>query len=159
MVRNIYYHIRRIGKIRGHLDDETTAKVIQALITSRLDINNGLLAGTSQSNTHRLQVAQNTAARLLTRTKRSEHISPILRSLHWLPIEKRVVYKVLVQVFKSLHDDSFSVYLRDLVKVYTPSRSLHSSDSHLLSVPMSHIMYGDRVYARFAPTACNALPR
>ena len=135
MVRNIYYHIRRIGKIRGHLDDETTAKVIQALITSRLDINNGLLAGTSQSNTHRLQVRQNTASHHLTRTKRSEYIYPIL---HWLPIEKRIEYKVLVQVFRSLHGNTFPVYLRDLVVLYTQSRSLRSSDPHLLSVPMSH---------------------
>ena len=158
-VRNIHYYIRQVGRIRGHLDDETTAKVIQALITSRLDINNALLAGTSQSNIKRLQIAQNTAARLLTRTKRSEHISPILRSLHWLPVEKRILFKVLVHVYKSLHLDSFPGYLKTLVQEYVPGRSLRSSDRHQLCVPRSHNVFGDRTYARFAPVSWNALPQ
>ena len=157
-VRNIHYYIRQIGKIRGHLDDETAAKVIQALITSRLDINNALLAGTSKSNINRLQIAQNTAARLLTRTKRTEHITPILRSLHWLPVEARILFKVLIHVYKMLHLDSFPIYLKTMVEVYVPGRSLRSSDSHQLCVPRSHNVYGDRTFARFAPIAWNALP-
>ena len=53
-----------------------------------------------------------TAARLLTRAKRSEHISPTLRQLHWLPVERRIVFKVVVQVFKALNNDSFPLYIR-----------------------------------------------
>jgi len=159
VVRNIFFHIRRIGKIRGHLDHETAAKVIQALVTSRLDINNALLAGTTQANIHRLQVAQNTSARLLTRTRRTEHISPVLRGLHWLPVDKRILFKVLVQVYKSLNADSYPVYLRDLIQDYKPSRSLRSGSSQQLCVPRSHNIYGDRAFARFAPVAWNALPQ
>jgi hypothetical protein len=157
-VRNIFYYIRRIGKIRGHLDDESAAKVIQALITSRLDLNNGLLAGTSKANLHRLQLAQNTAARLLSRVKRREHITPVLKRLHWLPVEKRIVFKVLVLVYKSLHRDCFPVYMKDLVQKYKPSRALRSGDSLQLCVLRSCNIYGERVFSKFASTTWNTLP-
>ena len=157
-VRNIFFYIRKIGKIRGHLDQATAAKVTQALIISRLDQNNSLLAGTSAANIHRLQVAQNTAARVLTRTKRSEHITPTLRELHWLPVERRIIFKVLLQVFKALNNDSFPHYISDLIRKYEPGRSLRSGDSHQLGVPRTHNTYGDRTFAKCAPSAWNALP-
>lgn len=150
--------MRRIGKIQGHLDDNTAAKVIHALITSRLDNNNALLAGTSQANIHRLQIAQNTAARLLTRTKGREHISPVLRSLHWLPVESGIQFKVLVQVHNTLYNDLFPRYLWDLVKEYQPGRSLRSQSSHLLCIPRSWSVYGDRAFAHFGPCIWNTLP-
>jgi hypothetical protein len=88
VVKSIFFHIRRIAKVRNHLDDETAARTINALVTSRLDNNNGLLAGTSTGNIHRLQLAQNASARLLTRTRKYDHIGPILLQLHWLPVER-----------------------------------------------------------------------
>ena len=156
-VRNIYHHIRRVAKIRGHLDEGTANKVVHALITSRLDINNGLLAGTSQSNIRRLQVAQNATARMLTHTKRSEHITPVLERLHWLPVNKRILFKILVTVYKSLHDSAYPLYLKELVKEHKPTRSLRSGNSGNLSVLRSHNNYGDRAFVTFAPTSLNAL--
>ena len=79
VVKSMYYHIRRISKIQNHLDNDTAASTINAFIMSRLDNNNGLLAGTSKANIRRLQLAQNASARMLTRTKKYDHIEPILR--------------------------------------------------------------------------------
>ena len=151
--------MRRIGKIRNHLDDDTAANTINALVTSRLDNNNSLLAGASSANINRLQLAQNASARLLTRSRKHDHISPILSQLHWLPVEKRVTYKALVQVYKALNDDSYPLYLRELFVEYSPNRVLRSSDVHrILCVPRSHNTYGDRALAKFAASAWNALP-
>ena len=73
--------------IRNHLDNDTAASTINTLISSRLD-NNDLLAGTSKGNIRRLQLAQTASAHMLTRTKKYDQIEPILRQLHWLPVEK-----------------------------------------------------------------------
>ena len=100
VVRSANYHIRRISKIRHFLDDDTCAKVVNATITSRLDYHNGLLAGLHDKVVKPLQIVQNNAARLLTRTRRREHISPVLQSLHWLPIKQRIAFKVLTFIHK-----------------------------------------------------------
>ena len=102
--RSMYFHIRRISKIRCHLDHTAASRAIQATVISRLDYCNSLLLGSSKANMDRLQKAQNSAARLLSRTSKRAHISPIPWELHWLPVRHRVTFKVLVQVYRILHD-------------------------------------------------------
>ncbi len=80
-------------------------------------------------------MVQNSAARFFTGTKKRVHITPVLASLHWLPIKLRVDFKVLLFAYKALHN-SGPDYIRDLIKPYTASRSLRSSDQLLLSVPV-----------------------
>ncbi|XP_010793755.1 proto-oncogene vav-like [Notothenia coriiceps] len=76
----------------------------------------------------RLQYIQNSAARVLTRTKRWQHITPTLFNLHWLPVKFCITYKLLLITYKSLHALS-PQYLTDLLHPYIPSRTLRSSDS------------------------------
>ncbi len=63
-----------------------------------------LYLGVSQSLISKLQLVQYAAARLLTSTKKREHITPDLEKLHWLPVKYRIQYKVLLYVFKAVHD-------------------------------------------------------
>ena len=78
-------------------------KNIHAFITTRLDYCNALYLGVSQSGLQRLQLVQNAAARLLTGTRRRDHITPVLSTLHWLPVRFRITFKVLLFVFKFRH--------------------------------------------------------
>ena len=79
---------------------------------------------------------RNNAARLICRTPKSDHISPVLHTLYWLPVEQRIEYKLLLLAFKSVNDDGPS-YLSDLLKFYIPSRRLRSSsDTRLLLIPL-----------------------
>ena len=117
--RSMYFHIREIGRIRKHLDNETCHKAIQALVISRLDDANVLLLGLPTKMLQSLQVAQNTAARLITRSRRRDHITPILKSLHWLPVAQRIKHKCLTLVFKSLYSAKVPHYLRHMLHVYT----------------------------------------
>ena len=122
-------------------------------------MNNSLLVGTSASQLQKLQRIQNATARLICGSKRHEHITPILKSLHWLPIHMRVTYKLLLLVFKALHNAG-SVYLRHLVHVCQPRRSLGSS-SHglLLEIPSSRLKsHCDRSYSCADSTEWNKLP-
>ncbi len=154
--RSAHYHLRNIGRIRKYLDTDTAKLVVHALVTSRLDQLNALLYGVP---THKLQRAQNTAARIITRTHKYDHITPVLRSLHWLPVRYRSQFKILCLAFKALNNLAPS-YIRDMLSPYTPSRALRSSDPQLMQlvVPRTRTKLGDRAFSVAAPTMWNALP-
>ena len=96
------------------------------------------------------------AARLITGTKKHEHIRPILSDLHWLPIEQRIKFKILVYVYKCQHD-SAPEYLRELLNLYVPKRNLRSMDKQLLMKPRSQLKIGDRRFAVGGPELWNKL--
>ena len=77
-------------------------------------------------------LVQNSAARLVTGTRRREHITPVLFALYWLPIRQRIQFKLLLLVCRCIHQLA-PVYLTDLVVPYVPARSLRSADQKLLS--------------------------
>ena len=89
------------GKIRRFRD--SCEKIVHAFITSRLDLNNALLAGLPGDTVAKLQKCQNIAARVVTRTCIRDHIKPVLMYIHWLPVEQRIQYKLLIQVYKALN--------------------------------------------------------
>jgi hypothetical protein len=97
-----HFQIRNIGMIRKYLDDQAAAQLVHAFVTSRIDYGNALLYGVSTSIIQKLQHIQNTAARVVTRVRKYEHITPALESLHWLPVQERIEFKVLLLVYKAL---------------------------------------------------------
>ncbi len=74
--------------------------LIHAFMTSRLDYFNALLSGCSARSINKLQMVQNAAARVLTRTRKYDHISPVLSTLHWLPIKHRIYFKIVLIIIK-----------------------------------------------------------
>jgi hypothetical protein len=112
--------LRNIKKIRCHLDQESTKTLVQALILSRLDYCNSLLAGSPTYQLHKLQRMQNMCCRVIYNLRKFDHISPYLRELHWLKIKERIDYKIATLVFKCNNDLAPS-YLADLL----PKRSDH----------------------------------
>jgi hypothetical protein len=106
----------------------------------------------------KLQLVQNSAARLVTYTSRFEHITPVLRELHWLPVEKRVIFKVLLLTYKALNGMG-PIYLTELLQPVRPSRTLRSSARSLqLVVPRTKHSWGDRAFVNAAPKLWNSLP-
>ena len=105
-----------------------------------------------------LQAVQNAAARVVTLTPKHVHITPILINLHWLPVEFRITFKVLLLVYKALHGLAPS-YISDLLNFKTYSRSLRSSCKEYLVVPRSRLKtYGDRAFSIAGPKLWNDLP-
>ncbi len=72
-------------------------------MTSRLDYSNALLSGCSAHSINKLQMVQNAAVRVLTRTRKYDHICPVLSTLHWLPIKQRIDFKILLITYKALN--------------------------------------------------------
>ena len=150
--------IRRIGKIRKYLDEKSTEKLTHAFITQRIDNCNSLLQNLPDMDIQKLQRLQNATARLVCRVKRSEHITPILYKLHWLPVYQRIKYKTLLLAFKCLHNLA-PAYLCELIARYQPKRKLRSSALTLIDVQTAKLVtYGDRAFAVTAPSLWNQLP-
>ena len=133
-------------------------RIIHAFITSKLDCCNAILYGLPQAQLDKLQGIQNTAARIESKTKKSQHITPVLLSLHWLPIHERIVFKLLLLTYKALNGQAPS-YILDLLTKYKPSRNLRSGTKYLLTVPRSDTKsYGDRSFQVAAAELFNKLP-
>ena len=129
--------VRNLGVIfDSDLSFNSQLKLISrtAFVTSRLYYYcNSLLSGSSSKSLKTLQLVQNSAARVLTRTKKRDHISPVLASLHWLPVKSRIELKVLLLTFKAVNNMA-PLYLKELIVPYQPTRALRSQNSGLLII-------------------------
>lgn len=158
VVKSSFFHLRNLAKMKSSLTYKSLEIAIHALISSRLDYCNSLYKGISQASIQRLQKVQNAAARLLTNTKKREHITPSLVHLHWLPVQYRIDFKLLLLVYKSLHGLA-PTYLSDLLIGYKTGRTLRSSTQNLLKVPRTKLSQkGDRAFGVVAPKLWNSLP-
>ena len=160
LVRRGYYHIRRIGKIRKYLDRDTTARLVVAFVLSLLDNGNSLLSGLLECQIKRLQLVQNSAARLVNRTPMADHIMPQLKALHWLPVQARIDFKVATLAFRCVHGLAPS-YLAELVSLQVPRRSglrSQADDLKLVVPPVRRETRGERAFSSYAPRIWNDLP-
>ncbi len=127
-------------------------------MTSRLDYSNALLGGCSARLINKLQMVQNAAARVLTRTRKYEHISPVLSTLHWLSIKHRIDFKILLMTYKALNGLA-PQYLSELLSHYSPSRPVRFQNSGNLIIPrISKSTAGGRTFSYLAPKLWNNLP-
>ena len=114
--RSAYFHLFRIAKIRKCLDTPACKTLVHSLVTSRIDYGNAVLYGISDRLLHRLEMVQRSAARVVLRVRRGDRrsMTAALKLLHWLPVKWRVEYKLLVLVFRALHDRT-PAYLASLI--------------------------------------------
>jgi len=108
---------------------------------------------------HRLQSVQNAAARLVTGTRRCDHITPVLRQLHWLPVRQRVDFKVATFVHRSLSGIS-PTYLADDCRLVADARErrLRSTENRTCVIARTYSSFGDRAFAVAGPVLWNSLP-
>ena len=158
VIRGVNFELRRISSIRAYLTTEATKTLISAFVLSRLDYCNGLYVNCPAETLDKLQRVQNNAARLVLRVPRSDHISPHLCTLHWLPIQARITYKIALITYRAINLSGPS-YLSDLISIYTPTRSLRSSaDTLTLTPPPTNRSFGERSFSFAAPSIWNNLP-
>ena len=141
------------------LTDEACNHAVRSLVLSRLDYANSLLVNINVSDIDRLQRIQNRAARIVLNARKYDHVSPLLKQLHWLPVSKRIMYKVALIVYKSIHGLT-PQYISCLFSPVQQSRySLRSrTDPHLLKIPNIKLKKGEQNISFYGPTLWNSLP-
>ena len=156
--RNTHFHLRNIGSIRHLLTKSAVAQIVHALVTSRLDYCNSLLYGIPDTRLQRLQRIQNIVCRIVCRAPKQVHVTPLLKELHWLQIEDRVTFKILLLTYRALNNLA-PWYLSELVKFYCPTKNLRSAKQLQLVVPTTRLKtIGDRCFEAAAAKEWNLLP-
>ena len=154
----VTFHLRNISRIRRYIDQSACNNTMRSLVLSRLDYCNGLLSTIPVTQLDRIQRLQNWATRLVYQVTRFHSPKPLLESLHWLPVRHRIVFKLLLLVYKSLNKLA-PQYLRDCLTIYTPRRSLRASNDPLrLTYNITHKLAGDRTFTVTASKYWNMLP-
>ncbi len=147
-----FFILKYISKLRPMLSMSNAEILIHAFMTLRLDYHNALLGGCSGCS------VQNAAARVLTRTRKYDHIGPVLSTLHWLPIKHRIDFKILLITYKALNGLA-PQYLSELLSHYSPPRPLRSQNSGVLIIPrISKSTAGGRSFFYLVPKLWNNLP-
>ncbi len=114
-----FFHLKNISKLRPMLSMSNAEMLINAFMTSRLDYCNALVGGCSACLINKLHMVQNAAARVLTRTRKYDHLSPVMSTLHWLPIKHHIDFKMVLITYKALNGLA-PQYLSELLSHYSP---------------------------------------
>jgi hypothetical protein len=149
--RSSYIHLRWIARIKKFLSLPAVIQLVHAFVLSHIDYGNALLVGLPATRLAKLQRVQNSAARLIMGVSRRESITPVLCSLHWLPVCQRIEVKIAVQVFRCLVGLA-PQYLSALISLRDAGRESRSSFQLLLFSPRSHMTsFGDRAFSVASP--------
>jgi hypothetical protein len=156
--RTSFYHIRQLRQVRSSLDTNSAIILANALVSSKLDYCNSLYFNLPKSTLKHLQRVQNSLARaVVPSTRYTDHITPTLRKLHWLPIEERITFKIAALTYKTLNYNQ-PTYLLELLHPAIATRALRSSTQQLLKIPAIKSEIGRRSFSFSAPTVWNSLP-
>ena len=149
--KNCFSTLRNISKIRYLVSRDNLKTIVNSLIVSCLDYCNVLYYGIRQSLLIQLQRIQNAASKIVMGKYKYDHVKDDLNQLHWLSVKKRIIFKIALLVYKSLHGLA-PLYLQELFHYVS------HGDSFRLSVPSSRTKYGSRAFSIIGPKIYNYLP-
>jgi hypothetical protein len=155
-----FYHIRRLRQVRRRINEALATQLVLALVMSRVDYCNAVLAGLPSSTIAPLQRAQNAAARLVFNLRPHDHVTPALLQLHWLPVESRIQFKLCVLMYQA-HTGVLPGYLIDSLDSCQNSvrrPGLRSASSSNFVIPRLRTNFGQRAFSFAGPHAWNSLP-
>ena len=160
VVSSCFFQLRRLRQIRRSAGEEVTKRLVVALVLSRIDYCNATLAGLPQTTIRPLQRVLNAAARLITDTKPWDHITPVLRKLHWLPVAARIQYKLCLHMHL-IHTKQCPDYMHEVISLSAETATrpgLRSASSLSYRTPKLKTVFGERAFSYAGPAAWNSLP-
>ena len=153
VVSSCYNELKNIASIRNFISQKHCEQLIHALITSKLDYCNSLYFGLPKDILNKLQCAQNAAMRLLVKKKKRQSVHEDFLTFHWLNIEQRIIFKVLLITYKCLNN----------MAPYTLSsclqfRGLQEHKKLQENLFFASTKFGHRAFTFYSPRLWNCLP-
>jgi hypothetical protein len=155
--KSSHFQLRNIRSIRKYLTHDACVKLVHAFVTSRIDFCNSILFGLPSYQIKKLQRVLNSAARIVTLLPRYHHITPVLRSLHWLPVEQRIIFKILLFTFHCIKQTAPS-YLMEILSPYVPTKGQRSQNKMLLKEVTPKNNYGSSSFSVCGPILWKSIP-
>ncbi len=149
--------LRRLAGIRKNLTKDAAEALAHSFISTRLDYCNSLYYGLPQYLIEKLQYVQNSAARLICGTYKFDHITPVLFSLHWLPVYLWIQYKINLITYKALKKMA-PRYIQDMLQPHESNLRSANDPLRLKLIRVNKVNYGERAYSYAAPLLWNDLP-
>jgi hypothetical protein len=159
--RNAFFHLKGINSVRDYIPKSMLPTLIHAFVTSRIDFCNSVLFNLPAYTIKQLQTVQNACAKVITGAKKFDSASDQLVSLHWLPVQQRISFKLLIIGHKVAHDSApVPSYLRDDIFVKENIRFTRSSLKTVLDSKRKPKLatVGYRSYHHGIPDLWNKLP-
>ena len=157
VVKTCFHQLHEFRHIRSFIPKFAAIIFANAFIHSRIDYCNSLFYGLPKYSINRLQKIQNSVARIVTHTSRSSHITPVLKSLHWLSVQYHINFKLCCITYRALSLKE-PHYLNSLLIHKLNSHSLRSSSFNSLILPFfNKKSNGFRSFAHAAPFLWNHL--
>jgi hypothetical protein len=153
IVSQCYLLLKNIGRIRNFLTQSHTEMLVHSVISSRLDYCNSLLINISKSNMKKLQKVQNAAARMVVRGRKRTSMTEVLRKLHWLRVESRIIFKILLLVYKCVTGTC-----SENLNIKYKTHNCRPQEYLMLEVKQAKTKYGRRTFDFVGPRLWNALP-
>jgi len=145
VTRSCNFHAQTIRHIRHLLSIYLAHTLTCSLILAKLDYHNSVLYGALVSSIQKLQRVQNNAARVVLQAPRRSHAEPLMRQLHWLPVQNRTDYKVSVLTYKTLNT-SVPRYLSQRINRRVNARTLRSTATPLFIQPFARTDFAKRSF-------------
>lgn len=145
-----YKLLSDVARVRHLLSDSDTESLVHSIVSSRLDYCNSVLFGINKCLVQKYQNVQNYAARIISKRKKCQSVRDVLEKLHWLPVERRIIFKLLTFTFKILNGMAPEC-LNSLI-------SIKNADLFLLNNVYLDSYYGRRSFKYTSPRFWNALP-
>jgi len=150
IISSCYVSLRNIYRMKQFLSTKQLTILCNSLILSKLDYANSLYYGINNSLLTKLQMVQNSAARMVFGRRRSEHVTDLIKNLHWLKVRERIYFKVILMVFKCIHGTAPEYLCNMLIRI--------STHNVLLIEPRVKSHFGERSFHKCAPKLWNNLP-
>ena len=143
--------IRNISKMRFIFTRDQLKTIVNSLIVCKLDYCNGLFTGIDEKWVKELQRIQNAAGKVVYGLYKYDRVGDTLQNLHWLPVQERIDYKVLLIVFKCLNGIG-PEYLTDMLTYKSYGHNIRLAESHM------NTAMGERAFQNYAPKKWNSMP-
>jgi hypothetical protein len=152
-----FRQLHMLSRIRASLDTQSAMLLVNALVLQKLDYCNSLLYISTAKDLHKMDRVLRFAARVISCKRKFDPVSDTMMDMKWLPARKRISFKLLCIVFKTL-STGLPEYLADDLCPYCPNRSLRSGDQKLLDVPGSKLRIGEGCFGQSGSLLWNSLP-